>query len=281
MSRIRNINNYRINNNYRNNNNHVIKRRIAALALSATVLGTAAIGLNSCLGKDNKDNVKIVQEYYGENSKEYSIIRYMDIQNKFSNLNLDKYTGLTDNLKEKLEIDSELKSPDELETLIENFNELPNGSEDLTVECDRLYLISELKAQKALLDAYLYRDSYDYVYDTLLMSIKAYLGEMYGIEDYSNISVYKSSNNSAGEVKYIVEYRRNGEGHTYTTTTNDKLVKEGMNWVVRLQATNIVGDNSKMRDAFSNALAKASEIENVMYQNDLYDKDISKNLGGY
>lgn len=269
MSRIRNINNYRI------------KRRIAALVLSATVLGTAAIGLNSCLGKDNKDNVKIIQEYYGDNSKEYNIIRYIDIQNKFPNLNLEKYTGLTDNLKEKLEIDTELKSPDELDALIEDFNKLPASSDDLTVECDRLYLIGELKAQKALLDEHLYRDSYDYVYNTLLMSIKAYLGEMYGIEDYSNISVYKSSDNSAGEIKYIVEYRRNGEGHTYTTTTSDKMIKEGMNWVVRLQTTNIIGDNSKMRDAFEHALAKASEIENAMYQSDLYNKDISRSLGGY
>ena len=258
---------------FKNFNKKAICKRICTFALTFTVLGSSAIGLSGCKSKTitTEDKIKIVEQYYGEESEESSILKYLDIAISFPNL--DKYLPLLKLNSDMVTFSTELKSPEELKNLIDSFNKLPNFSGDAAIESAYAVLTNELKAQKEFLDEYIQNEAYSSIYDKLALSLKSYVGEIFYIPIVSEIRFYKETENY-----YLMWY----EGPIYDEDNEctdrklyarltDSSITSGIDCMIDMKEVKDSDSAIQKKDVFLNALIKADYYQTQVNNKDLYN----------
>ena len=103
----------------RKDRKYKLVRKTFAITGAVIVLATSGAAFLMKSGALEPAPQTIISNYYGEDSKEYDIVSYINLSKELEKLNLEKYE-ITPNLYEKYNISSQLKNPEEINKLISN-----------------------------------------------------------------------------------------------------------------------------------------------------------------
>lgn len=235
-----------------------LKRRVGALVLAVTMLGSVAVG---CGKKENKDD-EIISIIQSEDGIENNILKYIDISEKLEKLNLEDY-----NLDEIVS-----GSPDtveEIERQINNYNEKNRTN--------LRYLIT----QEILVNKYIYETGYQVAYENAKVATKNYVAEKFGIEDPNSIGVsYNNPNNynanNQPDETVVLEF--DTIYGSRRVSTKDKNIIDGSRAMANTQ-TNSDPDtndntlyNSDRNNTIKDALVTAKSLEQLVENTNLLDE---------
>lgn len=257
----------------------VLTLPIAAASIAAVMLFTTG-----CAEIDLETNIEYIIEYYGEDSKESEVIDYIEISRLLNDLNLDEYTA-DDSLYEKFNVSSELKSVDEINIMINNFTESYTGSsKNLTEQSKYVENILNLKVQEDLVNRYIYNTGYSVANDAISIATKKYVGEVFGISDYENITFRY---NEGHDETIIVIYNNGEKSYVIDRNTLDgqkNQIFDGVLWMTKTNTHYDKNDkdnysyNEDRNDYILKALEESAKINNEVNDKDLYDSDLASDM---
>ncbi|MBE6139419.1 MAG: hypothetical protein E7174_02815 [Firmicutes bacterium] len=269
--------------------NSKFKLIVSAVVVAAIVVG-GAFAIKKAIDKNDQKRRQSVVQYYGEESLENNIIRYIDISKDLFDLDLYKY-DVDESLFEKYNISNELMSPEEIKELI-NQNKLINSfisKKDITTQSENVEIVLNLIRQEQLVNEHIYTTGYSVAHSNSTEATKKYVGEVFGIDDYENITTKYSFENGSGESSVGLFYNDDHKTKSYDINSPFFSSKK-IDIVAGVKAMNDT-DNSNDHDLTDNdeynkernkLIKKAIEqsaILNIKVDNqDLYDEDLARRM---
>lgn len=274
----------------RKRRNKKIKYKLVIAAFTATIAAGSIVGINKIKSNNEKQQIQTIVNYYGKESEENKVVDYIELSEKLNSMKLSNYSADED-LFNKYNISNELKSPEEINDLIETaktFNQYIS-SKNLKTQSSNIETFLNLIMQEKLVNDYIYTTGYFTAQTASNESTKKYAGEVFGITDYNNIKFDYNISPSTGESDATVSYKTD-EGTKKYTFNNfwisdiEKDIKDGV------KAMNNA-DNSYDKDAIDNdeynkqrnklikeALEQSAILGNKVEEEDLYSEKLANKL---
>lgn len=258
--------------------------KVAVLPIAAASVAVVMLLTTGCAEIDFGPNIEYITEYYGEDSKESEVMDYIEISERLNDLNLNEYIA-DDSLYQKFNISNELKSTDEVIEMINNFSKSYIGSNaNLTDQSKHIENILNLKVQERLVNNHIYNTGYNIAYESVKTATKKYAAEVFGINDYENITFkYSGGKDEIVEVIYL-----NGEkSYIIERNTLNNLKTQIFDGVLWMKNTNKkydknIDDNysySKDRnDYILKALEESAKINDEVNNENLYSEKLANKL---
>lgn len=239
---------------------------------------TTSIMLTGC-GASVEEKEDAIIEYYGIDSDENKVLKYLEIAQKLNELNLDEYK-VNDEMFNKYEISSELKTIDEIEKLIKEFDTVEFSVEfderNFEQLNDSIVVVLNLIMQEKLVNQYIYDIGYGVAHDNILYSVKDYTEEVFGLEDkYFELNYYEN--------RFEIELGDSEEYRIYDIESG-KLNAISNNLSLAVQTDISYDDNDADNYEYSedrinlirNTLYSSVELNTEIEKEDLYDKKLVK-----
>ncbi len=269
----------------------IVIKTTAVLLAAGLALGIYKIYTN----ESEKNQIETIVEYYGEDSEENEILDYMELSEEMYSLDLQKY--ITDsNLYEKHLISNELKSPEEIKKLIENFKKFDKSFSSIDVKKISEYIdtILNLKKQEQLTNKYIYNTGYSTANENITSATKKYTAEVFGISAPENIKFRYLTSNSSGEENITITNtidKKYGtdEEEVYNlrdsfSSKEENMIRKGVRSMVNTNTSYDKNDNdnyefNRTRNQYiKDALAKSAILEQEVEDKDLYDSKLASKL---
>ena len=262
-----------------NKNSKAVLRRGVALVVAGTIAAGTLIGIFAHeRKKDIEANRASIVTYYGEDSDEADILRYLDLAIKLDELDLDKYSVSKD-LEYSLIIREELSRPAYIDAQIDEYRNMSINDTDLKSVYDGIQTIAFLKKQKELINEYISSKGHSIVYEDFRSSLKDYAAEEYNLDVPQNIIFNYNFNNSDGTTTVTLNYNENYR--EYRCVVNNRKIKNGVCDMVSLQnLQNSDSSNKKILNEYISALVKSMNYKNDVDEKDLYNPKSEERLKG-
>ena len=268
-------------------NNFKKRLKVVATTSALILVGTLSFfGIKDAVAAYEIKDEKAISAHYGVDSVEFKILDYIDISKILSELKLGEY--ITDNsLYETRNISNELKSPNELRSLIDTFLKEKDfiNEKEVDILDDYVNVVLTLKRQETLVNAYIYSSGYEVANSNVTEATKKYAGEVFGIEDYNNITFNYRANSNSGE-QFVTINNQDGK-YTLRDSFPSKEEKAITNGVLSMIDTNTEYDknytdnsiyNKDRNEYIIDALATSTKLEHEVEENDLYSEYLARKL---
>lgn len=258
------------------------KRRIiailTAIAMLVTLLGFI-IKRKIEIQEENKKE-KIV-EYYGDDSFESEIIKYIEISEKIEKLKLDEYLANNELIETYTDENMILSDPEEILNKIEVVKNFSNRglSKNLNTMQEIISTITYLKQQEILINEYIY-SSYSVVHSNITEVAKKYAAEVYGINSPSKIILIKDTKNYSSNQppEYTIHYEGNQSNIT------NRNIKKGIDDMIYSDTSEDYNDsdnnlyNDDRNDLIIDILSDCVKLSEKIENDNLYSKKEAKKL---
>ena len=269
--------------------------KIAGLIATGVILISIPVGVaanNNHLEEQQKESIVA---YYGEESIENEIVKYMDISEKLSKLDLANF-NINESLYKKHNISDQLKSPEEIDEYIEKFKGINSyiSFKEITKQSENIDIVLNLVAQEKLVNSYIYNVGYSTANQNVTSATKKYAAEVFGVEDPANIYFNYFMDQKSGESNTnVVNKKISKSGLTEKETYNfDNILekKEEINinkGVISMTETNVLSDkisednneyNADRNSIIREALANSVSLENQVEDYDLYNEKLANKM---
>ena len=223
----------------------------------------------------------IISNYYGEDSKEYDVVSYIELSKEIEKLNLEKY-DIAPNLYERYNISKDLKNPEEIRNLIFNAKNINAfvSTKNITKQSENIEIILNLNIQKELVNDYIYKIGYDVALNNIEQELKDYAGEVFGVEGDNLDFSYKFDNKSGDSVTSV----KNGDDRYNTgifLNDTEKNIKEGVIALDEIKdsyKTYTTEYNKEINDSILNALKVSAQLSEENDNNDLFNEKMASKL---
>ena len=250
----------------------IFKRGIALITTGLVLTGTAIVHFNHFGKKNTPINREAIVSYYGQESEEATVLRYLDVAVKLDELKLDEYnsgTAFNDTMYSK----NELSTPVYIDCKTEEFKKISNFNRKELDECySFLTDVIFLKQQEKLIDEYIEKEGYNIVYNNLTSSLKEYTAEEYNLPNPYSITFNYHFEKATGEVTIILNY---SEGlNNYKCVVGNKTICDGVCCMVDIQDTKTANiSNEEKLEKYVSALLAAKNYKIEVDEKDLYSKN--------
>lgn len=263
-------------------NNKVFKIFGTIGSVVAIIWGGITVG-KKVIDKKHNEDVSIVEEYYGNESKETLILDYIKCSEELQKIGFKEYEVSTELLNEYRE-NNYLNSPEEIMQKISRLKELDKNidNKDINSLSEYVALLVNLKLQFEYINIYLYNEGYSVANANITNATKKYAGEVYGI-DPSGIEFRQIPNGSGSD---DINMKYNGNSYTVDKFFSDKdeTIRDGVNKMI---ATNTRYDddmtdnkeyNEARNDIIFNTLVESAKINTEVDNEDLYGESFGKHI---
>ena len=256
------------------------KKKILSGGLALATIGGIAIGLvmtlNSVQAQNIEEDRKAIVSYYGENSKESELLKYIDVSTKLDELDLEKYS--TDGVVDAFKLDGDLYKPEEIQNRIEEFKSISiEDKTDLNSMYKYINDVVYLKDQQQKINNYIKSEGYYTVLRDYSSSLKKYAAEEYNLSNPENIGFNSRYEKYDGSNSNVITYKENDR--EYKSVLNDKTVSTGVNDLVDLKYMDMdKSSNIDLLKQYSKNLKKAIEYEKSVESEDLYNQKLEESL---
>ena len=257
-----------------------LKKRLFSGGIALFTIGGMAIGLvtalNSVQAHDMDNAREAIVSYYGEDSKESELLRYIDVSTKLDELDLEKYntSGVMDNFN----LDVTISKPEEIESKVEEFKSISIADKtDLNSMYKYIDDVVYLKDQEQKINNYIKTEGRHTVLKDFSESLKKYAAEEYNLENPRNIEFRYHYEKNDGSNDNVIAYKESNK--EYKTVINDKVVSSGVNDMVDLKYMDMNNSsNIDILKQYSKNLKKAIDYNNLVESQDLYNPELEGNL---
>ena len=270
----------------------ILKRGIALVMAGVIAAGTLVAYFRYKNKKTYEENRQTISEYYGENSEENNVLRYLDLNRELDELNIDKYL-VNNSLYDELNIDNSLSTPAYIDLQILKLKEMINtkiSNKDLNSLYEFVSTVAFLKKQRTLINTFIYGEGYDTVYGDYVDSLKENAAEVYNLEEPSKILFQQNASMSSGETNISLAYPKPGyeniqygeyNNHNSYSTNVKGDIKKGVEGMINIQRIQN-GDYSdkEVLKKYTTALAQAIDFQTDVDENDLYNRKEESRLKG-
>lgn len=260
----------------------IFNRGMAVILATAIASGTIIACFRKNGPSNTVENRKEIVTYYGSNSAESRILRYLDIAVELDDLNLDQYSA-TQKLDDNFDYSMNLDTPAYIDLKIKKFIKERDSFDEtkLNSTYDYISTIMYLKHQKELIDNYITEYGHDIVYKDLTSSLKEYAAEEYNLEDPYRVTFKDSFQMSSGEAAIVLEYDQGYK--TDKSVVNNKDIKSGVEKMTEMndiKNSNEEISNEERLDKYVSTLLEAMQLKNIVNEKDLYNEDSERRLKG-
>jgi len=233
--------------------------------------------------------------YYGKDSVESNIIKYIDISETLNKLYLENF-DIEDSLFEKHNISDKLKSPEELQEYIEKFKNINSyiSSKDITKQSKNIDTVLNLVMQEKLVNSYIYNVGYSTANNNITSATKKYAAEVFGIDDPANVYFNYFMDMGSGESNTTITNKTANEygllsNETYNFDNKyekkeEKYINKG---VISMNQTDISSNkipqdneeyNKDRNNRIKEALENSINLEKQIYDYNLYNEKMAKKM---
>lgn len=283
------VKNLHVNKKAKSLNKKTIYKVLIGAILGTVLIITPLSVINAHNEKqEEKQNASIVA-YYGEDSVENKIIKYIEISEKLTKLKLDSF-DIDQSLYKKHNISVQLKTIEEIEDYIEKFNGMNSyvSSKDITKQSYYIDIVLNLAIQEKLVNSYIYNVGYSTANQNITSATKNYAAEVFGVENPANVYFNYHSDKSSGQSNTTITDKtpdKNAEygKKTYNfdnllETKEEKNINKGVFGMIETDvfSDEIPDDNEKYNgdrnDIIRKVLADSAELERQVNEYDLYNE---------
>lgn len=268
-----------------------IVKVLGTTAIISTILMSIILGGGRIIEEAKAKPAITISEYYGDHSKEYQIMEYINISEKINKLNLDTFT-ITDDLYDKHNISNDLKTPDEINDLLNDFTKINAyiSSKDIVKQSKNIEIVLNLCKQEKLVNRYIYEFGYATANENIKMVTKKYAAEVFGVEDYNRIYFKYTFEKSNGDEDVIIFESDKHPDISYdakkylTGFYKNKLESDIIKGVSSMNATSTIDSSAaynydeSRNDIIKKALLESIELEKKVEEEDLYNENMANKL---
>ena len=269
--------------------------KIAGLIAAGVILISIPVGVAAHNNHTEDQQKESIVAYYGEESIENEIVKFMDISEKLNKLDLVSF-NINESLYKKHNISDQLKSPEEIDEYIEKFKGINSyiSFKEINKQSENIDIVLNLVAQEKLVNSYLYNVGYSTAKKNITSATKKYAAEVFGVEDPANIYFNYFMDQKLGESNTnVVNKKISKSGLTEKETYNfDNILekKEEINinkGVISMTETDVLSDkisednneynadrNSRIREALANSVSLENQVEDY----DLYNEKLANKM---
>ena len=269
--------------------------RLVGVIATGVILISIPVGVAAHNNRVEEQQKESIVTYYGEESVENEILKYIDISEKLSKLDLASF-DIDESLYEKHNISVQLKSPEEIDEYIEKFKSINAyiSSKEITKQSKNIDIVLNLATQEKLVNSYIYNVGYSTANKNVTSATKKYAAEVFGVEDPSNVYFNHHTDIGSGESRTIVmnktpdKYGLIGKETYGFENLNEKKEEKTINkGVISMIQTDVLDDklpedndeyNADRNDRIIKALANSANLENQVEDYDLYNEKLANKM---
>lgn len=232
-----------------------LKNKIATYMLIGGLAGSTL--LTGCSNEITDEEKEQIENVYGLDSEELTVLTYVELSDKLHDLKLDKCD---------IEIDSDvvLDTPENIQSKIDSLD------------------IKYLKEQESCINEYLRNKGYDTARDASLKALKSYAKEAMGLSQSDDIKLeITTSGEEPFSVSAIVEDSYISLNYSLDNLATDAVQNYLITNVEPYEDPNEIDNdkyNKKRNRVICNTLVASSELENQVKERDLSNPRLIKKL---
>ena len=262
---------------------------VTGVILVGILTGVGITGVNALMENYNERQKTTIVEYYGQESEEKKLLDYIDISDKLNKMDLEKYI-INETLLDKYNISNELKSPNELNELIDKCNLINSfvSTKDIVKQAENIEIILNLIRQESLVNSYIYTSGYSLAHENITEATKKYAGEVFDLNEndikfgsYEHAVTIENNDRAQYDIEnkdiYIIDREIN-------FSKKQNMIADGVGHMVNVDASDDKNydDNDEynkdrnkyIKDALKYSVDLYEDVENK----DLYDEDLASHF---
>jgi len=265
------------------------KKLITGFILAGILTGVGIASANALMENYNENQKTTIIEYFGQESEEKKLLDYIDISDKLNKMNLEKYV-IDETFFDKYNISNELKSPDELNNLIDKYSLINSfvSTKDIVKQTENIDIILNLIRQESLVNSYIYTSGYSLAHENITEATKKYAGEVFDLNEKNikfGLNEYNITIENNDPTRYEHEKR---DIHVIDTeifpSKKEQKIAHGV-----YHMDNVDVDNDKNYDDndqynkdrnnyIKDALGYSVDLFDEVTDKDLYDEDLASHF---